>query len=144
MATLKNSIVIHAPVEKVFAYMDEPTNLLEIWPSMVDIRNVKEIGGGKKTYDWTYKMAGMKLDGSSEVLEYVLNQRTVVAGRGGIESKFVWTYTPVENGTQVTSQVEYKVPVPVLGKLAESIIVKQNEREAETLLANLKARMETP
>jgi hypothetical protein len=30
----------------------------------------------------------------------------------------------------------------VLGKLAERMIIKQNEREAEVILANLKARME--
>jgi len=38
---------------------------------------------------------------------------------------------------------EYTVPILVLGKLAESIILKQNEREADTLLANLKAILET-
>jgi hypothetical protein len=39
-------------------------------------------------------------------------------------------------------QAEYVVPVPLLGKLAEAFIVKQNENEAEILLANLKARRE--
>ena len=44
--------------------------------------------------------------------------------------------------TKATFVAEYTVPVPLLGKLAESLIVKQNEREAEMLLANVKARME--
>jgi len=34
------------------------------------------------------------------------------------------------------------VPIPVLGKLAEAIIVKMNEHEGEVILANLKSRME--
>jgi hypothetical protein len=34
------------------------------------------------------------------------------------------------------------VPIPLLGKLAEAVIVKMNEREAELVLANLKVRME--
>jgi hypothetical protein len=34
------------------------------------------------------------------------------------------------------------VPIPLIGKLAEAFIVKLNENEAETLLSNLKARME--
>ncbi len=144
MATIKNSIFINAPVEKVFAYVQNPTNMLEIWPSMVDIRNVKDLGGGKLTYDWTYKMGGMKMDGSSEVLECVPNERLVTIGKGGIESKFIWTFKPVQNGTQMDTNVEYTVPVPVLGRLAEGLIIKQNERESETLLNNLKARMETP
>jgi hypothetical protein len=42
----------------------------------------------------------------------------------------------------VTVQVEYTVPIPLLGKLAEAFIIKQNEHEADVMLANLKARME--
>jgi len=42
----------------------------------------------------------------------------------------------------VTFEAEYSVPLPLLGKLAEAFIIKQNEREAELLLANLRARME--
>ena len=43
-------------------------------------------------------------------------------------------------------EIEYTVPMPVLGKLAEAVVLKQNEQEAEILLANLKNRleMETP
>jgi hypothetical protein len=42
----------------------------------------------------------------------------------------------------VTFVAEYVVPVPLLGRLAEAVIVKVNEHETETLLANLKATME--
>ena len=46
-----------------------------------------------------------------------------------------WRHKVIFNG-------EYTVPIPLIGKLAEVFIVKQNENEAETILANLKARME--
>jgi carbon monoxide dehydrogenase subunit G len=144
MATLSKSIFIQAPVEKVFAFMDNPTNMLQIWPSMVDVRNVKDPGDGRKTYDWTYKMAGMKFDGSSEDTEMVRNERVVTMSKGGIDSKFTWEFVPENGGTRVDVKVDYKVPVPVLGKLAEGVIIKQNEREMETLLANLKSVMEVP
>lgn len=142
MATITRSIVIDAPIEKVFAFMDNPTNMLEIWPSMQDIRNVEDHGGGIKSYDWTYKMAGMKFEGSSKVVEYVPNQRLVAVTRGGIESTFTWTFTPLSGGTQVEEQIEYKVPMGALGRLAEGLILKQNERETDMLLANMKAHIE--
>ncbi len=103
---------------------------------------MKQLGGGLKTYDWTYKMAGLKLDGSTEVTEYILNEQLATVGKGGIESKFHWTFVPENNGTRLIVMAEYTVPIPVLGKLAESIILKQNEREADTLLANLKSILE--
>jgi hypothetical protein len=51
-------------------------------------------------------------------------------------------FQPEAGGTKVTLEGEYTVPIPVLGKLAEAIIVKMNEHEVELILANLKARME--
>ena len=42
----------------------------------------------------------------------------------------------------MTVEVEYTIPIPVLGKLAEGIVVRLNENEMETLLANMKALME--
>jgi carbon monoxide dehydrogenase subunit G len=38
MAKLNKSILIAAPAEKIFAYMNDPKNLTEIWPSMQEIK----------------------------------------------------------------------------------------------------------
>lgn len=144
MATLKKTISINAPVEQVYGYMAEPTHLPEIWPSMEEVKNVKKTpDGAVDSYDWKYKMAGMHFEGSTQVKEYITNQRTVAKNEKGIPSTFVWTYQPEGNATKLTVEVEYTIPVPLLGKLAETFIVKQNEHEAETMLANLKARMES-
>ena len=142
MAKLTRTININAPVEKVFAYASEPTNLPEIWPSMVEVKDVQPSPAGGYNFGWVYKMAGMRFEGSSTVIEYVANQREVTKSERGIPSTFVWTYRPEDGGTRLTVEVEYTIPVPLLGKLAEAFIAKQNEREAEVMLANLKARME--
>ena len=142
MATVKKSNKINAPVEKVFEFLT-PENLPEVWPSLVEVKNVKDLPNGGYSWDWVYKMVGMRFTGSSEHIEYVPNERTVSQSTGGIESTITWEYQPEDDGTKMTSTVEYKVPIPLLGKLAESIIVKMNENEAEVILANVKARMET-
>jgi uncharacterized membrane protein len=143
MAKMKRTIIINAPVEKVFGYMNEPTNLPEIWPSMVEVKDVKQTPEGVgSSFGWLYKMAGMRFEGASETTEYVANQRNVTKSTRGIQSTFVWTYQPEASGTKLTVEVEYTVPMPLLGKLAEAFIVKLNEHEADVLLANLKARME--
>lgn len=142
MAKVKKTITINAPVEKVFAFMAEPTNLPSVWPSMVEVRDLQPSPGGGHNFGWVYKMAGMRIEGASETTGYVLNERVVTRSTKGIQSKFVWTYTPEGGATRLAVEVEYTVPVPLLGKIAEAVIVKQNEREAEILLSNLKARME--
>ena len=91
---------------------------------------------------WVYKMAGVRLEGTTETTEYVANQRIVDKNTSGIEGTLTWTFQPEDGGTKFTAEIEYKVPVPVLGKLAEAIVVKLNEHEADMIMANLKARME--
>ena len=142
MAKVEKTITINAPVEKVFSYVEEPTNLPEIWPSLVEAKDVQRLPNGGTSFRWVYKMAGMRFEGTSEDTDYVANQRVVSKTKGGIESTVTWMFQPEAGGTKVTYEAEYTVPIPLLGKLAEAFIVKQNEHEAELLLANLKARME--
>ena len=142
MAKAEKTISINAPVETVFGYLDEPTNLPEVWPSMVEVKDVQRLPNGGASFRCVYKMAGVRLEFASEDTEHIANQRTVSKTKGGIESTFIWMFQPEDGGTKLTAEVEYIVPIPVLGKLAEAFIIKMNERELELLLANLKARME--
>jgi len=142
MAKIEKSILISAPVDKVFAFMAKPENLPEIWPSLVEVRNVQLLPNGGHCYDWTYKLAGVRIDGHAEWTEFIEDQRIVDKNESGIPSTFVWNYRPEDGGTRVTLNVDYTIPGAVLGKLAEPVIHKMNEHEAETVLANLKARME--
>jgi len=137
-----SSITINAPVKKIFDYLSEPTNQPEIWPSLMEIKDVQRLPDGKTKNRWVYKMAGIRLEGTSEGVESVTNQRIVSKTKGGVESTQTWIFQPEAGGTKVTFDVEYTVPIPVLGKLAEAIIVKMNEHEGEVILANLKSRME--
>ena len=141
MAKVEKTITIKAPVEKVFSFI-KPTNLPEIWPSLVETKDVQQLPNGGYSNRWVYKMAGIRLEGSSEDIEVVPNERVVSKTKGGVESIQTWTFQPDAGGTKVTFNVVYTVPIPVLGKLAEAIIVKMNDHEAQLLLANLKARIE--
>ena len=142
MAEIKRSISINAPVEKVFAHIEDPVNFPEVWPSMVEVKDVEELPTGGRKYNWVYKMLGVRLEGTTETTEYVANQRIVSKSAGGIETTFVWELLPEGEGTKLNVSMEYIVPVPVLGKLAEGLIVKLNEREADTLVANMKDMLE--
>jgi len=142
MAKLESSVTINAPVEKVFEYVSKPENLPEFWPSLLEVSNVKELPNGGYSYDFVYKMVGMRLTGFSEDIEVVPNERSVSLSTGGIESKIAFLFQPEDGGTNLSVEAEYTVPVPVLGKFAESVIVRQAENEVEVILDNLKTMME--
>jgi len=142
MATVERNITINAPIEKVFTYIANPKNELETVPSITDIRDIIGQGVGQR-YSWTYKMMGISLKGESEVIEYVPNERYVTKSTGSIISTWTWTVKPEGDGTQLNLVVEYTIPVPVLGKVGEWLVLRQNEREADLSMATLKDRLES-
>jgi ligand-binding SRPBCC domain-containing protein len=142
MIQAHRKIHIDAPVEKVFAFAIEPENLLEIWPSLMKVHNIERSPTAGNSWDWEYKMAGITLRGHNETTEFVPNKRVVAENKEGIKSKFYWLYSAENGGTSLDLTVEYDMPIPVLGKLAEKVVVKMNENEMDTLMSNLKAIME--
>ena len=52
MAKVVKSVSIRAPVDQVFGYMSEPTNQVEIWPSIVEVSDVQRLPDGGYTHDW--------------------------------------------------------------------------------------------
>jgi len=145
MAKIVRSVTINVPVEKVFNYLDDPSNLPEIWPSLVEVSDVQRTpeGVGSSNH-WVYKLAGIRLKGINEIVEYVTNERIVhKASGGGLKSTQTYTFEGTNGGTKFTCETVYTIAIPVLGKLAEAFVVKLNENEADVFMANLKARMET-
>jgi len=139
MATIRRSISIHAPVDRVFDYIADPTHLPQVWPSLVEVRNVQDHETGK-SFDWDYKLMGMRIHGHSDPIAQVRNERQVTQSVRGIPNTFRWLFSGHDGETDLALEVDYKSPIP--GKLAERLVGKINEREAETLLGNLKRKLE--
>jgi uncharacterized protein YndB with AHSA1/START domain len=142
MARFTRSVVIDAPVGRVFDYWKDPANWPEVWPSMVACKVAELAPEGTGTRH-DYKMAGVHFTGSGVFSRVVPGEEIVSQASGGIESTFDWTFEPEGSGTKMTARVEYTIPIPVLGKLAEAFVLALNEHEAEATLANLKARLES-
>lgn len=142
MARFHKSIEIKAPVSKVYSFIEDPNNGPEVMTNLIEVKDVKGSGVGSH-YKWTWNMAGLKFKGENTYIEDVPNKRIVINSKGGIES--TWTYNFESRGdvTILDLDIDYKIPVPVLGKLAEKFLLKRNEREGDTNLMNLKDKLES-
>lgn len=141
MAKVKKSIIINSPVEKVFNYISDPMSQLEWLPSMMEVKNVNGSEVGQK-YHWKYRMAGVPLEGETTVIEYIPNKRIMTKSKGGANSTWIFDFETQDGGTKVDLEIEYSIPVPVIGKLAEKIVLRRNEREGDLAMANIKDKME--
>ena len=141
MASWKDSILIHAAPNDVFAYVDDPTELPTWLPAMIEVRNVVGTGLGQQ-YEYTYKMGGLQLRGQNVVIEHVPNERGVHQVLGMISALWDYSVEPHPDGTVLNIEVEYTIPIPVLGRLAERLAIKQNAASFELALINVKDVME--
>ena len=143
MAKVHKEIWIGAPLKRIFDYLSDPTNLTEIWPSLMEVKDVEPLPNGGYSFRWAYNMLGLWFEGTADQPRFVPYEFAVTETKGGIKSTIVWTVRSWENRTRVTFTVDYNIPIPLLGKIAEAIILKINDQEAEVIMANLQARFMT-
>jgi len=135
METIEKSIIINAPAEKIFEYIDDPLNDPEWMIGMMEVHEVEGLPGVGRHFHWTFKMVGIPL-------KHVPNRRTVTESQGAVSSTWAADLEPEGDGTKLTMKVEYTIPIPVLGKLAEHLISKQNQRNLESSMENIKHMLE--
>ena len=141
LVSYEGSIVINAPVSEVFAYVNAPATIANWMTAMVEVRNVIGSGAGLQ-WDWTYKMAGIHVRGQSVIVDYIPDECATHQAIGMLDANWTNIVEPQDGGTKLTMKLEYTIPVPVLGKLAEHLTIRRNARELDTSLLNLKETLE--
>jgi carbon monoxide dehydrogenase subunit G len=141
MATIERSFVVKTSQERVFAFLADHANDSKWLPGLADARNFT---GEGTDYQWetTFKMAGMSFNVAGQVVEHDPPRRHVVETRSGMVSTWDWTLEPEEGSTRVFLKMEYTIPMAALGKIAEKILLKQNEKTADEGMANLQRILE--
>jgi carbon monoxide dehydrogenase subunit G len=131
---------IPAPVDAVFAFMNQPANQAALTPSLEVSEEIGRMPNGGARARYVYKMAGMRFTGEVAAQEFVPNERIVFAMTGDIAGRIAWHFSPEGDATIVRYAAEYEVPGSFLARLAEPLAVRYNQRELEATLANLRDR----
>ncbi|MFB6299196.1 MAG: SRPBCC family protein [Halobacteriales archaeon] len=142
MIEVSEDILIEAPVVDVFAYMDEPTNQLELSPSLTRAETLETLSNGGKRVAYTYTIAGIDLEGELEATEYEPEAYVRWDMTGDLTGTIEWEFDAVDGGTRVTYAAAYDLPNRILDSLAGPFVRRYNERELRTTLENLQTRLE--
>jgi uncharacterized protein YndB with AHSA1/START domain len=142
----RRSVHIDAPVERVFAYVEDPHHFLEAFPE--DDRKHMALAEANITPEGvgsTFRMMGrmfllFHMEWVFTREEYVPNERIVDhASVGG-----VWTYdfAPDETGTTLAVSFGWSSKVPLIGELMDKV-GWDGDRDLDLMLASLKKAIET-
>ena len=144
MPIVENSIVINAPVEKVFAIMDDPARLPEYFAGVVgvsDVRRTEERVGDSISV--RYSVLGVHFDVKSTIEKWEENKVIVFH----LESAFPGTATSTldekDDGVRATQTFDYTIGGGALGRALNAVPVERmNARNAQHTLDNLKTLCE--
>ena len=148
MAKAEGSIVIHAPVDKVFRRIAQHDRC-EDWLDFVSNANYsseQRRGVGTSAHHWGQIM-GRRMEWDGKIIEWVEDARIVWQATSGQPKKMQMraiNWTKKEDGdTRYGLEVEYQPPYSLLGKAMDAIMMRRAiMRSIKNSLEKLKAVVE--
>jgi hypothetical protein len=142
VAAFSKKVLIMAPPSLVWTFLENPLHVIAMSERVVSVNDVRasDIGG----YDCTlvYNMNGQQLEIPIETVEYERDKRLVTRTVRGVVSQTTWRLEPIGALTQVTSEVDYRVDMPVINGVAASVAARMGENDLEKVLYRLKDNVE--
>lgn len=135
------SIVIHRPVEIVFAYVADHRTLTK-WGSVKEVQMLSQgaVGLGT-TFQVASAFLGRKFEYTLEITAYEANQHfTVKNASGPFPLEFNYHFESAEGGTRLTMQVQFE-PGGFF-KIAGGLLLSQAKKREEGHLQRLKSLLE--
>jgi uncharacterized protein YndB with AHSA1/START domain len=122
VSRVRAQIDIDAPVERVFAFFDDPANAELLVPSFWALLSVEELpNGGRRVEYTTRNKRGDLVDATSEHLEYDPPHSTVTRGeQSGIETTSTRRFVAHGSAAHVDATIEWSAPVKYLAWLVGS------------------------
>ncbi len=132
MERIERTVLIAAPIERVFSFHDDTRNLLAITPSHLKV-SITSMGTPGPGYEvrLTVRFLGLiPMHWHVRITEHVPPVRmTDVQVSGPFRSwKQIRLLRSVPDGTELTDVVEYEVPFGVLGHIADVLFIRRQIR----------------
>jgi uncharacterized protein YndB with AHSA1/START domain len=125
MTRIERSIIIPAPVEDVFSYAADYRTWATWFDGASDVRASAAIAQGNGArYAYRVRMMGVSASVETEVHDFVVNSGWRGVATRGVPHETSWICREVEEGTSLTYSLEYRLPVPLLGSIVESLLMR--------------------
>ena len=140
MPTIEQKIIINSPLAKVYDFITTASNWTEYVTSLTEVSNVSSPGlEPGTTYNWEYRMLGVKLSGTGQVTENEFRKSFGLRMEGAFAITEHYTLQEQGDATELAIRITYQMPGKVLEKIANSKLVeKLNQREADNVLGKIK------
>lgn len=148
MDKIDKSIVIQAPIEKVFEFVTKPENFAKAQPPEAGTKIITSPKGPPKVgnvWKMGMKAGGQAYEWENEVTEVIDNKKVSRRQKGGPFKKLEWTqsFEASEGGTRFSMKSEYEMPYSILGKIIDKLkIEKEMDKNFDHFMKKMKELIE--
>jgi uncharacterized membrane protein len=142
MAKISGSAIINAPVEEVFAFVDDHNNTVKYMEGMVSWGVVGELCGVGTVFRGEMQFGPTKLTSEVVITELVPNEIIAWKSQSGPTNNGRWTIEPAGKGAKVTHEQEFELPGGVFGAMLAKTLEPIMRIQAERSLSKLKNLLE--
>jgi uncharacterized protein YndB with AHSA1/START domain len=143
MAIVQRTVQIRASPQETMARLSDASRWPDWYPGMTEINIAAPFPeeGGKVAFK--AKSAGMSIPITETVLDYQPGKLQLLQMEGMLSGRARWELTAEDDGTRLTTTLDYALAAGLFGKIADALIVKRmNGRGLEEALNNFKALVE--
>lgn len=144
MTRIADSVVVDAPLEAVFAYASDWRQWPEWFVGVSDFRPTTAVtrGDGAR-YAYRASLMGIPATVETEVRGFAENRGWTGIATRGLPHRTHWRFEAKGDSTRFTYELEYHLPVPLLGALLDSLVLKRQwRRVVRRSLHNLRAHFD--
>ena len=138
------SVIINAPIEKIFDAIADQEKAVQYYPAavLIDVKGKPDELGSSA--ELVYHIAGIKIPSTITVSEVDKPRKLVHQLSGAMPGKWTWSLEQGSQEVKVVFSVDYSVPGGILGKIANQLFLgRMNQRNVEKCVQGLKVYCET-
>ena len=146
MGHINRQTVVDCPPHHVFSVLEEVERLSEFSDMTVDVKGPGRPLRRGDTFEQVVKVLGKQLETTWTLVEVEPDSMLKFegAGVGGARATLIERVTLEGLGTRVEMDVEYDLPLGILGDAVDAVYLhSKHEEQAEEILAKLKTICET-
>ena len=148
MTKIEKSIIINAPIKKVFAFVTDPNNFARAQPPETQTKVLSRPEGPLavgRSWRMSMKAAGQLYEWENEITEVIENQKVSGRQKGGAFKKLEWTqsFEPSDGSTKFSFAAEYEMPYSLFGKIIDKLKVeKETNKNFDYFIKKIKELIE--
>ncbi|MBI4277955.1 MAG: SRPBCC family protein [Armatimonadetes bacterium] len=143
MPRVEASVVIHAPLDRVYALAKQVETFPEFMPDLESVRILERVDGNTVS-EWVGVIKGRRVRWVEEDRWDDGHHRCEFRQRDGDFDLYegVWTFEAVPGGTRTSITVDYELNIPLIGTLLRGLLRTMMRENCERMLQALKKQLE--